>query len=69
MVRDVQNLSGKQEDDTKRNMQKVAKGNKTIQKMRHDMMNQKYGRESGYLAWRSLRQPKGANMESLGQIC
>ncbi len=38
----VQNSSGKQEDDKKRNMEKVAKGNKTIQKMRrHDMMNQK----------------------------
>ncbi len=47
VVRDVQKLSGKQEDDKKRNMQKVAKGNKTRKKLRHDMMNQKYGSESG----------------------
>ncbi len=48
VLRDVQNSS---EDDTKRNMEKVAKGNKTIQKLRrHDMMNQKYdGRESGWI--------------------
>ncbi len=29
LVRDVQNLSGKQEDDTKRSMRKMAKESKT----------------------------------------